>query len=51
VLNSRANCTGGMVAHPCNPGYTGGRNWEDLNLRPALDGGGGEEKVSDTPTQ
>jgi hypothetical protein len=40
-----------MVAPLCNPSYSGGKNQEDLGLRPAQESGLGWRGVSEIPSQ
>jgi hypothetical protein len=46
IYHSKENSSKlGMVAHVCNPNYSGGGYWEDFDLRPA------KAKVSKTLSQ
>jgi hypothetical protein len=38
------------VAHTCNPSYSGGRDWEDRSLRPAL-ANGSRDSILKNPSQ
>jgi hypothetical protein len=45
-----ATLENGLVAHACNPSYSGGRDQEDLSLRPAQ-ANGSQDPISKIPEQ
>jgi hypothetical protein len=45
---SSKEITRALVAHACNPSYSGGRNQEDLSLKPAW-ANSSQDPISKTP--
>jgi hypothetical protein len=47
-MSQKSNVQPGMMAHPCNPSYSGGRHLEDHGSRQVW---AKKKKVSETPSQ